>query len=342
MKALFFAALSLVPAPEIRTFVLKDLGEVRAEVLRIDGDRVQLRVQVEGGTAEATRPLSDFAPQSAFIIMRSETPPDDMAGHLKLAEFAIHNGLVDAGLRELRKARDLAVGKGIDPSHEARLVARGLAVLEEIFRQLVAGGRLQDARVLLTQILSNPKSLLSDAQKQELVNLVEEAEGKKREETARAKEARADAEASARREQQLDPMRRSLDRAKSMQHQALLDSHRASQAINEFGAASQAFASVRREGEQLLKRSPGDATLADEVKAMTEEARQNEASSLLSQASIYVVRGNFNSAMGSVNRVLADDPENSQALAMRARIELAANEGDSVGAGVVGGFGRVR
>ena len=48
---------------------------------------------------------------------------------------------------------------------------------------------------------------------------------------------------------------------------------------------------------------------------------------MLHLASIYTTRGSFNAALGHVNRILAMDPENTRALPMRGRIEIAANQG---------------
>ena len=48
--------------------------------------------------------------------------------------------------------------------------------------------------------------------------------------------------------------------------------------------------------------------------------------SLLSEASLELARGSFNDAMESVNRILVDDADNAQALAMRARIDVQQND----------------
>jgi hypothetical protein len=54
--------------------------------------------------------------------------------------------------------------------------------------------------------------------------------------------------------------------------------------------------------------------------------------SLLSLGSISLIRGQHNKALGYVNTLLVLDPDNQDAKAMRARIEIAANEsGPSIG-----------
>ena len=68
--------------------------------------------------------------------------------------------------------------------------------------------------------------------------------------------------------------------------------------------------------------------------AITERAQGYVVSTLLDQASLNLTRGQINEAMGKVNNILATDPSNRQAQAMRARIEIAANE--------AAGFGRRR
>ena len=327
------ALLALPGAAPPRTYALKDGKELLAEVLSVDGDRVNLKVHVETGTVEVTRPIADVVPHSAFNIMRTAVPPKDIAAHVKLAEFAIENGLVDAAKRTLTRARELADDQGIEPDLERRLVERAVRILDGLFRQMVKEGRIQDARFFLSQILSRRPSRLSDSQKQELVDLVEREVEAQKSAKASAKQAQANEANSAKRDQTLEPLRKRLEKGKESHRRALMISDKGSQAINEFDQAIRSFDSVQKEGRAQMSRNPNDPALADEVQSLVAEAGQYRTSSLLAQASLQVTRGQFNQATKSVNSVLADDPENSQALAMRARIEIAANEDTGWGIG---------
>ncbi|MGH3115150.1 MAG: hypothetical protein ACRDOP_16940, partial [Gaiellaceae bacterium] len=129
--------LALAPPAAPRTYALKDGKELLAEVLRVDGNRVALKVHVETGTVEVTRPIEDFVPHSAFNILRTAVAPNDIAAHVKLAEFAVENGLIDAARRELRRAREIADDQGIELELEGRLVERAVRILDGLLRQMV-------------------------------------------------------------------------------------------------------------------------------------------------------------------------------------------------------------
>ena len=71
----------------------------------------------------------------------------------------------------------------------------------------------------------------------------------------------------------------------------------------------------------------GKTVMVRELQVMDQTASDLRVDCLLTGASLYTTRGQFTAAMGNVNQVLAMDPDNRQAQAMRGRIEVAANSG---------------
>src|SRR6185295_2673762 len=53
-------------------FQLKTQQQLAGEILSVDDDSVTLKISLYGGTAEVTRKLKDFTPESAFRIVSSQ------------------------------------------------------------------------------------------------------------------------------------------------------------------------------------------------------------------------------------------------------------------------------
>jgi Zn-dependent M16 (insulinase) family peptidase len=76
---------------------------------------------------------------------------------------------------------------------------------------------------------------------------------------------------------------------------------------------------------KLKKKHGDDPQFMRAATALEGEIEHQYVQTSLNLASIYLTRGSLNRAMGIVNEVLAMAPKNPEAMAMRARIESAAN-----------------
>jgi len=319
---------------EPKSYVLKDGKVIRAEVLAVDGDEVELKIHMAAGQMKGTKPLTDFAPQSAFKILRSVTPRNDVAGHLKLAKFAADNNLIAASRRELRYVRSIAETQTFDPEKEQQLVAEALAIVRTVLNNLIEAGKTKDVRYVMSQIMLLDNTRFSEEDKASLVDLVQSSLRDKKAAEASARHANEDAEERERREKLLKPIQDGLDRGLAARRKGMLNSKQFSSALSAFDRAIKEFENVERRAASLRKRHPNDKALAEELDSATEQARGYVDSTLLDQASLNLTRGQINEAMGKVNKILASDPNNRQAQAMRARIEIAANE--------AAGYGRIQ
>lgn len=337
MKTLLLCcALSLFSNNGPRSYLLKDKTVIEAEILAIEGEDVRLRFHTQGGSGIVTRKLADFTPASQFNIKRAVTDKNDLEGHLALAEFAVQNGLIAAGRRELFAARKLAQDHGIAPELEDKLIDEAVQIIEGLLRGMIAEGKTKDAKHLLREMMQAPR--LSDAQKQELVDLVHGSNTaptqapsntpKGASETSTSEPTSESTELSTAENRVLKPLQERLTRGKGYEKKALLNSRSQSSALNEYKRAIREFESIDKNISRILKRPTSSSNLVIALQSLGKETEEQLISSLLGEASIYMTRSSFNDALGDIGKVLAIDPQNQQALDMRARIEIAANDDD--------------
>ena len=315
----------IAPAQGTRTYQLKNNDVIRAELLEVvkaDG-RVRYRFFSGGGSGIVTRQISDFDPHSQFNILRSVVERDDIQGHVQLAEFAVNNGLIAAGRRELFKARDIANDLGLAPELEERIMEEAVRILDGLLQRMLADEKMNDANYVLTEIMGGTR--LTDAQKEYFTELVVTKTKEIEDRKAREREAQRAERLAAAQERQLRPILARLQGGKDQKLLALKNMESQSRALRHYDAAVSLFRDVQRRAETLTRRNPDDPDFTMEIAALSRQAEDEMISSLLSQGSIYTTRGSFNQAMGKVGRVLAIDSQNQQALNMRARIEIAAN-----------------
>ena len=323
-----------------RSYQLKDNSVIRAEITSVDQaqDRVEYLWFAGGGSGRTARKLSDFSPHSQFNMIRSGVEANDIEGHVKLAEFAVDNGLIAAGKRELLKARDLANDQAMAPELAERIMDEAVRVLDGLLRGMLAEDKMKDANYVLTEIMAGTR--ITDAQKTHFTDLVHSKTAEIEDAKARERADKRAAQLTAERQRQLKPVQDRLQRGKDLERQALLNLKDQTRALNAYQRAVRDFESVQRQAENLTRRHSNDAGFTAELDSLSKQAEDEMITSLLSQASIYTTRGSFNQALGLVGQVLAVDSQNRQALDMRARIEIAANSNSGF---IVGrGIGRIR
>jgi hypothetical protein len=329
VKLLLLACLALpCLAQGPRTFQLKDGSKLNAEIVAVKDGAAELRVHIGGGTTVTTRRLDEFDPRSAYQLMLSATAPDDIEGQVKLVEYAVDHGLFAAARDAMRRARAAAKDRRLPPDVEARLVDRSVDALDRLLTQMIGQGKVQDAEVILQRILQTETPRVTDERKRAFVDkheqAVEAARGRVKAERAQ----RAQDAAEQARKKQVDAFERELAKANDQRKKGLLAGKEQSAAKEHFSRAVRISADVAGDIDRLGNKKDADPTLVSDLKQVKQEAEDMQVSCLLHTASVDLVRGSFNSAMGHVNRALAIHPENQQALAMRARIEVAANSDD--------------
>lgn len=325
MMALALTVLQGIPHGDVNTYVLKNGAFVRAEVLAVEGRQVRLRVWREGRSSDLRRSLDEFAPHSAYRMLR-DVSAGRVDDHLKLARYAVDNGLVAVAERELGFARRLAGDPALAEDLGHSIARRGAEALEELFREALGRGEVALARRHVAEILTRYPDGLATSAVQQMLARVDRATTEEKP-TAEHRGAEEPAPLMSREHARiLRPLTRAMENGSGRHRAGLLASKHFAKAHALMASASRDFDSVIRTGTKLLERHRRYPGLVARVSELVARARVAQQESLLDAASLCVVRGQFSSALGEVNRVLAINPGNRRALDMRARIEIAANE----------------
>jgi tetratricopeptide (TPR) repeat protein len=307
---------------------LKDRTKLEAEVLGLEGEKVKLQVFFEGGSAEATRSLAEFTPKSQHQIRYFALGDEDYKGYLELAERAAASGMWHESRMAVRRARAIVRALQLDPTAVEPVIGRTLAVVETVMVGLLKEGQTDEAQAILTQVAQADSRVVSAEVKQKFVEIYDAAlkEAEAGRETARAQ--KEDAAATARRVKLFESGIAGLQKARELHRKGLLASESFSNATNLFKQAEREFDQVIQHATETAKKLSQDPVATQQSKELKTAAEDGKIGTLLARGSLDLVRGKYHQATALVNKALAIDPENRQALEMRSRIEVAANSDD--------------
>jgi len=309
---------------ESRRYVMKGGKAIRGSVLAVEGDRVRLRVSVGGGSGESWYDLSSFEPGSQVDLRRAGLADDDYQGMLDVATFALESGLVDDARRELQFMAHAAAAAGTPLTPELR--ASALDLTDRIITELCAAGKVGEARTGVRRLLTKRGGDLTDEDRTRLMDTLDAGIAAREAAEAAERDARADARATAELERKLAPIRKDVEDGQAYRRKGLLESKSQSKSRRDLKKAVGHFDRARKSAERLARSAAGDEALAAQLADLSEAAFAGWHDCLLSLASLSLSTGQFNDAMESVNTVLADVPKDREALEMRSRIEVTAND----------------
>ncbi len=321
--------LELPSAKSAQTFYLADKTPLFAEVKSIDSGQATLTVFAGGGSLQRTIALSDFTPTSAFRAMESVASADDANAQLELAKFAADHGLVASARRSLSRARSISGDPKLGADIEATVAKSAANSMIDDFHELLKKGDLLAAQRKLDAATNRYPDEIDatrgQALAQELVAARADIERGERKEAAD----RAARDAAKEQDRLLRPLRERLQRGQEAYKRALAESKNTGTASRLLDTAIQNFGTVLEGADELTQKHADDEGLTSEIGRLRASARSQQIAALLASGSLYLVRGSMNAAMGRVNQTLLLDPNNQQALALRGRIEIAANSNNS-------------
>jgi len=299
-------------------------SELRASVLERDGDRYRLQVSISGGTSTNWYGFEDFEDESQVRLLESMVNEGDVAAQFAVAEFALEKNLPEMARRELRRCSQMA--DKLDPDHHDKLGPRAVALTIKLIDAYAELGKLSDARNGVHRILVRRADQLTPEQKAALVKALDDATADQaaKKDAARAEEATQ--RQSRERDRRLQPLTKHLDEANKLRHDGLMSSKSYTKASRLFERSIDKYADVVKDAAKLAEQLSGDPVAMAQLQDISGSASTHLTEVLLADASLDLARGQFSRAMGNVNRILADDPQNKQALSMRARIEVAEND----------------
>ena len=307
------------------TYVLASGTNVRGTIAEVEGERVRLRLSIAGGgTSLHWYDLQDFEPRSQVRLEREQVAEGDLMAQLGVAELASELELYDQSRTELTRCAHIIDYSGQAPPEAFK--PRALQLTVHLLEQLCADGNVSEARRAVSRLLTRRSDLMSEEDQSRLIGTVESAALRIAEAQAAERRAAAESRALEVREEELEPVQRELERGRQHRRSGLLGSRRYTAASRDLRRAVGYFESALEKIEELREENAGDAAMLAELDALAAQATAQRQDSLLSTASLELARGSFNDAMESVNRILVDAPAHAQALAMRARIEVAEND----------------
>lgn len=314
----------------IRAYVYKEKlnGKtgLRGRIKRITGDKVTFSVYEGPATWDEHRELNVFTPASQFRILQTATP-DTVEAQLDLARWALDHDAPVQARYALGAARGIAKDPKLAADLETAIRQKNALRLQNEFQIDLAQGKVHTAEQTLRELNRYYADVVAanvrDGMKTSLQAREAEFKQQKQEKAAKDAIARKDNEV----QRKLNPLKKYVERGQADIQRGLNAGSSMSKALGSFRSANQALERAVRGCDRLKKTYGNDERYAGDINYVQGQAVSSLNDSLLHSASILTSRGSFNEALGNVNKILARDPNNTRALAMRGRIESAANEG---------------
>ena len=330
-----------VPSSKLVSLERIDGESVVAEVLRLDGDRVRLRMPVLGGHIEASRPLADFTPAARHRIELAVNPPAGFDGHFAAARRAAELGqLGDAALQARAAAKALAN----DPdaaAKQAELRTWGADAVEGMIRTAIEGGDLGRARRALSILSSRLSDQRTDEQLDAIADAVEAAEAEREQQRRAARQEREAAAARSETHERLDAIAEHVAKGTKAYREAIRKRSTTAatklceEAIGHFRVANtrlREFLAARTDGaagepgttpEQIAQADLEDA-ISERAMALARTLHDGAIAAALHAATMLGVQSDYRGALEWTNRVLAFDPGNPDAKALQRTLTIAA------------------
>ncbi len=319
--ALTLAFLSILAAPSAASerIKLKTGKVVSGRATAYDADKEVLSFRTDDGQ-DMRYTMAELDTRSVYLVYASAIPKDNGKGQLQLANFAR-----DAGLYE-HSARRYGYAEQADPAlapevEKARAELRRVAAeaCMKLAREAQAKGDQKEAQKYLAILLER---LPNEPQAAEAAMMVEANYAQ----AANARDDQLEKEHDALIQKDLKKGKQHYDSMITRTKEGLT-ARNASKSESSWKSALDDGETVLKELERLTKKYADDARIQDGAARYRELTIEQMVEVHLHLASQYTTKSSLKEAMKQANAALALDPRNPQALAQRARIEQASNEG---------------
>jgi len=319
--ALVLAFLAALAAPSAGQEKIKlESGKVvSGRATAYDAEKEVLSFRTDEGQ-DMKYPLDQLDSRSVYLVYASVMPKDNAKGQLQLANFAR-----DAGLYE-HAARRYGYAEQADPALKTEVESARVELRRRAADYCIANARTSqskgDAKEAQKWLAIVLERLPDSPQAAEAASMVEEG-------YAREANARDDAL-----EQEHEALLQK-DLKKGKQHyDSMIERTRQGLTARNASKSASLWKSAIDDGEVVLKEIERlEKKFADDPKVQSGAARYRQLTIdqlveiHLHLASQYTTSSSLKNALKEANAALALDPKNGQALAARARIEQASNEG---------------
>jgi len=325
-------ASSALAAPQQEAVILKNGNSIMGKVVTSTDKSVTLEYPAETGNATITLSAADLDPYSFYAIRSAAIGEKDAQARVKLAIYCAENGLYSRARMEYERAQaiDPAIKAQVEPQLPG-IRARIAADVLERAKKSLENGDLGAAQRDVSDILTLAGDTPAAKEAEELIGPIEqriiERDNKNRTEAYAKMEKQADEAARKKSEERyatVEPIEKNI-LAAEQDNMKGLRAARSGTALDQFKDAAAKFEKALASIQDLEKKDPHPDLLAMTA-PLKERATRDAVAAHLNAGSVYLTRSSFPDAMKSANAALSLDPENSQALSFRARIEIAANE----------------
>ena len=308
------------PDPKILNVQFTNGTFARVHVLKLEAERVQLRVLVLDGSIEVRHDLSDFEPDSAFRIELEARQPDSFADHFRMAQRAARLGLATAAGEQAMLALDRRFE--LESPDKARRMVESWATrrLESWLRESLEQRDLDESTHYLKLLSTRFGHAFPEARLDELATAVEQLERDRSARRRAERQARLDAKIRSFVERRLKPIRRAVQQGDDLLREAVGKSRSMTKSANLATRAIEVYRAAWRDAAKLQAKTPTDKPLVIEIEELANHLHDHSVRAALHAANMLTVRSDFNGAMEWVQRVLALDPTNAEAREMQRTI----------------------
>lgn len=311
------------PTPTTLGLVYHDGQSVDAQVLKLEGDSVRLKVVVLGGSMQVVRKLSDFTPMSVFAIEMAANPPKDFDSHFSMAKRAGELRLIGPAGEQCKAALATIQDPAAKAAKRTEMRAWAADSLEKMLNEACAEERLQDAQhclQLLTTRLSDTRSEQQHAAYAASVQALEEKLTAKRESSQQTK---VDAKARDQINTKLTKVQKDVADGDNLLQQAIASSRQTVKSTKLCEQAIESYKSAAKALQALSEQNASDSDFARTAATLGQRIHDHGIRAALHAANNLTTQSDFKGAMDWTNRVLAYDPNNAEAKAMVATIQNA-------------------
>ena len=311
-----FATAAPVAADSIK---LKDGTYVKGEATAYNGTTKILSFQTADGK-DLQLNLDDLDGRSVYHVTRNKVPQDSGSGQLQLANYARDIELFMHARRHYEYARkaDPSLSDQID---KEIAIGRKMAAdyLMRLAKEAIGKKDIKSAEKYLTILVEKlPDEPLAAQASQMLDQHYTTVHA--------ARDDKVEAQAGEQLKKELAKAKKYYDGMIEKNKKALQSTKKSSTATSHWDSAIKDGHKALKELEKVSKNYTDTETT--ELLQSYEIIVQDQIFEVhLNAASLYTTRTDYRSAQNEVNKVLAIDPKNKDALAARTRIEQAANRG---------------
>ena len=330
MKTIFLATALLCPLASVLaqepTKLSLETTDGRTELvlpIALEGDTARYKSFVLGGEMTLTRKLADFTPESAFAFELAVANPSTSEACFAMAKKAASMQLMQQAGVQARRAVELAKGTPEEATQVAAIRTWGADLVETVCKAAIARKDLAVAQRALGLLTSRLSDQRSEEQLHALSVAVEELHAASVAAAAQERQAKMDAKKLEALHKRMKPIHDKVAQGDKLQAQGLAKSKNTSQSARLCEQSIDAYKAAGKALQELAKEISEDSDLAVEARAIGAHLHDSGIRSALHVANMLTVQSDFKNALDWTTRILAFDPSNLEAKAMRHTIEVA-------------------